>query len=158
MRMPDDELAKLYEPLLNEKGITSTTEKISKVVSLVKDRAHFVSELWDQSSFFFTAPATYDEKTVRKRWKKETPEFMKQLAEVNLQMDDFTAQNQEKVVMDWIKANELHTGSIMNAYRLAIVGEGKGPHMFDITEVIGKEETNKRLERAIKIIQIPENV
>jgi glutamyl-tRNA synthetase len=157
-RMPDEELAKLFVPLLTEKGISSTTEKISKVVSLVKDRATFVSDLWEQSSFFFLAPETYDEKTVRKRWKKETPEHMQQLIDLNMQMVDFSAHNQEKVVMEWIKTNELHTGNIMNAYRLAIVGEGKGPHMFDITELIGKEETNKRLLTAIKRIEIQENV
>ncbi|MDD4698616.1 MAG: glutamate--tRNA ligase, partial [Fermentimonas sp.] len=155
MNMPDTVLAKLYEPTLIEKGINSTTEKVSKVVSLVKERIHFVSELWDQTSYFFVAPESYDEKTVQKRWKKDTPEFMQQLVELNMQMDDFSAHNQEKIVMEWIKTNELHTGNIMNAYRVAIVGEGKGPHMFDITEVIGKDETNERLKRAISVI--PDN-
>ncbi len=158
MNMANDKLSKLYEPILIEKGVTSTIEEISKVVSLVKDRVHFVSELWEQSSFFFVAPETYDEKTIRKRWKKETPEYMQQLIEINRHMDDFSAQNQEKIVMDWIKANDLHTGNVMNAYRLAIVGEGKGPHMFDITEVIGKEETNNRLQSAISRIHFVENV
>lgn len=158
INMPDIDLAKLFEPLLSKKGITASIEKISKVVSLVKDRVHFVSELWDHSSFFFIAPETYDEKTVRKRWNEDTPLAMQQLIEINSQLSDFSAHNQERVVMEWIQNNGLHTGNIMNAYRLAIVGEGKGPHMFDITEVIGKEETNKRLQRAIENIQIPENV
>lgn len=156
MNMPDVELAKLYEPILIEKGMSASIEKISKVVSMVKERVHFVSELWDQSSFFFAAPESYDEKSVRKRWKKDTTENMQQLIEINQRMNTFSAQNQERVVMDWIKTNELHTGNIMNAYRLAIVGAGKGPHMFDITEVIGKEETNDRLKRAIAVI--PNNI
>lgn len=158
INMPDIDLAMLFEPFLSKKGITATTEKISKVVSLVKDRVHFVSELWDHSYFFFIAPETYDEKTVRKRWNEDTPLAMQQLIEINGQLSDFSAHNQEKVVMEWIQNNGLHTGNIMNAYRLAVVGEGKGPHMFDITEVIGKEETNKRLQSAIENIQIPENV
>lgn len=158
INMPDGVLAKLYEPILSEKGISASIEKISKVVSLVKERVHFVSELWDQSSFFFIAPESYDEKTVRKRWKIDTPLNMQQLIEINQHMSDFSAQNQEKVVLEWIQKNGLHTSNIMNAYRLAVVGEGKGPHMFDITEVIGKEETNNRLLSAIKRIQIPENV
>ncbi len=157
-RMSDYELAELYNPILIEKGVSATMEQISKVASLVKDRVHFVSELWDQSSFFFIAPETYDEKTVRKRWKKDTPEYMQQLLEINLQMNDFSSQNQETTIKEWIKTNELHIGNIMNAYRLAIVGESKGPHMFDITEVIGREETNMRLQNAIKRIQISENV
>ncbi|MDD3919482.1 MAG: glutamate--tRNA ligase, partial [Candidatus Pacebacteria bacterium] len=93
-------------------------------------------------------------KTVRKRWKEDTPQYMQQLVELNMQMDDFSAHNQEKIVMEWIKANELHTGNIMNAYRLAIVGEGKGPHIFDITEIIGKEETQNRLKRAITTLSV----
>ena len=154
MKMPDTVLAELYEPTLIEKGINSTTDKVSKVVSLVKERIHFVSELWDQTSYFFVAPESYDEKTVRKRWKEDTPQYMQQLVELNMQMDDFSAHNQEKIVMEWIKANELHTGNIMNAYRLAIVGEGKGPHIFDITEIIGKEETQNRLKRAITTLSV----
>ncbi|MFA6886670.1 MAG: glutamate--tRNA ligase [Fermentimonas sp.] len=154
MKMPDTVLAELYEPTLIEKGINSTTDKVSKVVSLVKERIHFVSELWDQTSYFFVAPESYDEKTVRKRWKEDTPQYMQQLVELNMQMDDFSAHNQEKIVMEWIKDNELHTGNIMNAYRLAIVGEGKGPHIFDITEIIGKEETQNRLKRAITTLSV----
>jgi len=83
---------------------------------------------------------------------------MKQLIQVIREMDDFSAEAQEKTVMDWIQRNQLHTGNIMNAVRLAIVGEGKGPHMFLITEVIGREETIARLQRATDLIPVPENV
>lgn len=78
---------------------------------------------------------------------------MAELAEVIEKIDDFSIENQEKVVMKWIEDMGYNTGVIMNAFRLAIVGEGKGPHMFDITEVIGKEETLKRLHRAIENIK-----
>jgi len=127
-------------------------EKEEKVVGMLKERVHFITELWDQSSFFFVAPKAYDEKTVNKRWKEETPAQMKQLAALLEGTDDFSAKNQEKTVMDWIQQNQLHTGNVMNAFRLAIVGAGKGPHMFDITEVIGKEETLHRLEQAISTL------
>jgi glutamyl-tRNA synthetase, bacterial family len=149
---PDDELAGMFLPILREKGIDAPVEKVTKVVSLVKDRATFVKELWNQSSYFFEAPTRYDEKTVRKRWKQETPGQMKQLAALIGNMEDFSVENQEKTVMEWIENNQLHTGNIMNAFRLAIVGEGKGPHMFNITEIIGKEETLHRLERAISTL------
>ncbi len=154
LRMSDHDLAELFMPVLQEKGISVSVEQAEKVVSLVKERVHFISELWDQSCFFFVAPTTYDEKTVQKRWKQETPEQMKQLSALMAGMDDFSAENQEKTVMDWIQQNQLHTGNVMNAFRLAIVGAGKGPHMFDITGVIGKEETLRRLERAISILQL----
>ncbi|SDZ79607.1 glutamyl-tRNA synthetase [Porphyromonadaceae bacterium KH3R12] len=152
LKMSDHDLAELFMPALQEKGISTSMEKVEKVVGLVKERVHFISELWDQSSFFFVAPKAYDEKTVNKRWKEETPAQMKQLAALLEGTDDFSAKNQEKTVMDWIQQNQLHTGNVMNAFRLAIVGAGKGPHMFDITEVIGKEETLHRLEQAISTL------
>lgn len=152
LQMTDHNLAKLFIPVLQEKGISASMEKVEKVVGLVKERVHFINELWDQSFFFFVAPTTYDEKTVQKRWKEETPEQMRQLAELLDRTDDFSAKNQEQTVMDWIQQNQLHTGNVMNAFRLAIVGAGKGPHMFDITEVIGKEGTLHRLEQAISTL------
>lgn len=148
----DAELAKMFMPILKEKGIETSEEKAAKIIGLVKDRVHFVKELWDQSSFFFVAPTEYDEKTVRKRWKANTPNEMQQLIEVLKNISDFSSQNQEPIVKQRISDNELHLGNIMNAFRLAVVGEGKGPHIFDITEIIGKEETISRLEKAIKNI------
>ncbi len=158
LHTPDAVLAELFAPILQEKGVSAPPPMVTKVVGLVKERVHFVSELWDQSFFFFKAPTVYDEKTIRKRWKKETPAEMKKLIQLIREMDDFSAETQEKTVMGWIQDNQLHTGNIMNAYRLAVVGEGKGPHMFHITEVIGREETIARLQRATDLIPVPENV
>ncbi len=146
---PDAELAKMFMPILKEKGVDASEDKTEKIIGLVKDRVNFVKELWSQSSFFFVAPTEYDEKTVRKRWKANTTNEMQQLIGVLKNISDFSSQNQEAVVKQWISDNELHMGNIMNAFRLAVVGEGKGPHMFDITEIIGKEETINRLEKAI---------
>jgi glutamyl/glutaminyl-tRNA synthetase len=120
---------------------------------MMKDRVNFVKELWDVCSFFFVAPSSYDEKTVRKRWKEYSAVQMTELKEVISSIDDFSIEGQEKVVMDWIGKKEYNTGDVMNAFRLAIVGEGKGPHMFDITSVLGKEETLERLQRAIEILK-----
>jgi len=152
LNMPERDLTTLFVPILQEKGVSAPTEMVMKVVGLVKERVHFVKELWDQSSFFFVAPTSYDEKTTRKRWKKESPDQMSSLMQLIREMDDFSAEQQEKTVMAWIQQNQLHTGNIMNAFRLAIVGEGKGPHMFTITAMIGKEETLRRLEQAIAVL------
>ena len=149
MKMQDEEVAKLFNPILNEKGIDAPFDKIVAIVAMIKERVHFIEELWDQSSFFFITPESYDEKTVRKRWKKDSNEHMQQLTELLKQTDDFSSANLESVVKEWIQTNELHMGNIMNAFRLAIVGESKGPHMFNITELIGKEETIKRMELAL---------
>lgn len=157
LNMSDSDLAALFTPILQEKGVSAPMAKVTEVVGMVKERVHFVKELWEQSSFFFVAPASYDEKTVRKRWKAETPDQMRALMQLIREMDDFSVENQEKRVMEWIQQNQLHTGNIMNAFRLAIVGEGKGPHMFNITALIGKEETLRRLEQAIAALSVRED-
>ena len=146
------EIAAMYLPYLEEKGLKPDMALVEKAVSLVKERISFAKELWDQSYFFFQAPETYDEKIVRKRWKEDSSQQMSELAEVLTGIDNFSAPNQEEIVKGWIERKEYHLGNIMNALRLAIVGESKGPHMFDITATIGKDETVLRLEKAVKNI------
>lgn len=146
---PNSEIAAIFYPILQDKGIESPLQYIETVVGLVKERVSFVKELWDQASFFFVAPTAYDEKVVKKRWKEESPSQLSELAEVLKGIDDFSSHNQEEIVKGWIESKGYHLGNIMNAFRLAVVGESKGPHMFDITATIGKEETIVRLEKAI---------
>ena len=153
LMMPDSQLAEIFRKELLQKGINAPLETVTRIVGLVKERVHFIHELWDQTSFFFEAPVSYEEKTVRKRWKEGTPAQMKELASLLEGMDDFSAAAQESTVMDWIQRNGYHTGDVMNAFRLAVVGAGRGPHMFQITELIGKEETIRRLHRAVANIQ-----
>jgi len=126
--------------------------KLEKIVSLVRERANFVNEIAEQSSFFFLAPETYDEKTVQKRWKEETPNQMRELIAVLSEINEFSSAKTEEIVKAWIEAKGYNLGAIMNAFRLAIVGAPKGPNVFDIVSIIGKEETVRRLERAIKTI------
>jgi glutamyl-tRNA synthetase len=149
----DAQIAELFIPLLSEKGIQPPFDFVVKAVSLVKDRISFVRDLWEQTSFFFFSPQTYDEKTVRKRWKEESPAQITELAQLLAGIDDFSSDQQEEVVKAWIETKGYHLGNVMNAFRLAIVGEGKGPHIFDITALIGKDETVKRLEKAVGAIQ-----
>ena len=151
----NEALASMFVKELEAKGISVERGRLSQIIGLVKERVNFVKELWNQTCFFFEAPVSYDEKTVKKRWKAETPSEMTRLTSLLESIDDFSAENQEKVVMDWIQNEGLHMGNVMNAFRLAIVGEGKGPHMFDITSIIGKEETIRRLQTAIDKIQAP---
>jgi len=149
----DEQLAELFRFELKDKGLDMTTDKLVKVVSLIKERSNFVKDFWLQSSFFFVAPAEYDEKTVQKRWKSETPEQMNELVAVLAAIDDFSAHNTETIVKEWIVAKEYNLGGVMNAFRLCLVGEAKGPHLFDITDVIGKEETLERIKRAVAVVK-----
>lgn len=147
------EIADLFTPYLLQEDISANPEYIESVVGLVKERINLISELREQTSFFFKAPESYDEKTVKKRWKEDSPALLNELCGILENITDFSAQNQEEIVKAWIENNGYHMGNIMNAFRLAVVGESKGPHMFDITAIIGKEETLKRLKTAINKIK-----
>lgn len=120
---------------------------------MMKDRVSFVKELWPLCSFFFIAPTEYDEKTTKKRWKEYSAQQMTELADVLRNIDDFSIEGQEPVVMKWVEEKGYKLGDVMNAFRLTLVGEGKGPGMFDISAFLGKEETLKRLERAIEVLK-----
>ena len=153
MRMPDDKLAQLFMPVLAAKGVTGFAEDyVARAVGMVKSRVDFIDELWDQGDFFFVAPTEYAEKDVRKRWKEDTPQIMEQLIGVLEGIDDMTSANAEKIVLGWIEENGYHLGNVMNAFRLAVVGSCRGPHMFDITELMPREEVIARIRRAIDTI------
>ncbi len=149
----NEELTELFLPILQEKGISADPAKTAKIIGLVKNRISFVKELWAQTSYFFIAPESYEEKSVKKRWKEDTPERMKELIEILENITDFASEDTEKIVLGWITENNYHMGNVMNAFRLAVVGECKGPHMFDITTILGKEETIKRIKKAIEVLQ-----
>ena len=153
LKKSDDEIAKLFAPIVCNYGIDESMERITQVVHMMKDRVNFVSELWDLCSFFFIPPTEYDEKTVRKRWKEFSAQQMTELAEVLEGIDDFSLENQEKIVMAWVEEKEYKLGDVMNAFRLALVGIGKGPGMFDISAFLGKTETLRRLRRAIEVLK-----
>jgi glutamyl-tRNA synthetase len=149
---PIEEIADLFQHILVEKDIIEDSAKVQRIVTLVRERANFISELWEQASFFFVAPETYCEIAVKKRWKTDSSNQMLQLAELLDSVEPFTAHETETAVKAWMEVKEYGMGAVMNAFRLAVVGESKGPHMFDIIEIIGKEETIARLKKAIEII------
>ena len=153
LRKSNEEIADLFAPIVANNGVDESMERIRTVVSLMKDRVNFVRELWDLCSFFFLPPTEYDEKTVRKRWKEYSAQQMTELAEVLEGIDDFSIEGQEPVVMKWVEDKGYKLGDIMNAFRLALVGIGKGPGMFDISAFLGKEETLRRLRRAVEVLK-----
>jgi len=153
LKSDNEKIANLFAPIVANNGIDETMDRIVQVVALMKDRVNFVKELWPLCSFFFIAPTEYDEKTVRKRWKENSSAVMGELVQVLSSLDDFSIESQEAAVMNWINAKEYKLGDVMNAFRLALVGIGKGPGMFDISAFLGKEETIKRLNRAIEVLK-----
>lgn len=155
MAMPGERLLELFKPVLKANGVDPadfSDEYIIRAIDMVKGRANFVNDLWDQAKFFIVAPTEYAEKDIRKRWKEDTPERMRELIEHLEALSDFSSAAAEPPIIAWIESNGYHLGNVMNAFRLAVVGECKGPHMFDITELLGKEETVARIRRAIDSI------
>lgn len=153
MKKPDEELAELFKPILEEKGISGySDEYIAKALGMVKGRANLIPDLWTQADFFFVAPESYAEKDVKKRWSEQTPAIMEELIGVLEGIDDMTSANAEKIVLDWIAEKGYHLGNVMNAFRLAVVGACRGPHMFDITELMPKAEVIARIRKAINSI------
>lgn len=153
--LPDAQLAELFKPILKEQGVEGfDDEYITRAVSMVKGRINFVKDLWEQAKFFFVEPTEYDAKAVKKRWSEDTPRLMNELIDVLNRLDDFSSAAAEPIVLGWITDNGYHMGNVMNAFRLTIVGECKGPHMFDITELMGKEETVRRVRLGIERIKI----
>ncbi|MBP5712920.1 MAG: glutamate--tRNA ligase, partial [Prevotella sp.] len=132
LQKSNEEIATLFAPIVANNGVDVPMERVVKVVGMMKDRVNFVKELWPLCSFFFISPTEYDEKTVKKRWKEYSAQQMTELAEVLKDIDDFTVEGQEPVVMKWVEEKQYKLGDVMNAFRFALVGIGKGPGMFDI--------------------------
>jgi len=156
-KLPDERLAGLFKPVLAANGVNPddfSDDYIARAVGMVKGRIYFVKDLWDQAKFFFKAPETYNPKDVKKRWNEDTPRIMGELVEVLRGIDDFSSKAAEPVVLDWIASKGYHLGNVMNAFRLTVVGECKGPHMFDITELLGKDETINRINKGVESITL----
>ncbi len=151
----DRELADLFRLDLANKAIPGYAQQddyVEKVVALIKERANFVSDFWELSAYFFESPTDFDEKAVRKQWKEDTPQIMTDLIGVLENIEDFSSENVETLVKEWINKNNLSFGKVMPPLRLVIVGAMKGPHMFDILGMVGKAESISRIKKAIATI------
>lgn len=154
IKKSDEEVAQLFLPILKEKGYDCEMKRLTYIVSLIKERINFPADLWEQANFFFEAPTEYDEKSLKKRWKLESPQYLTELCDVLNGLDDFSkVEENEKVVLDWVASKEYHLGTMMNSFRITLVGAAKGPHIFNIIDILGKEETLSRVRRALEIIK-----
>ena len=161
----NEELAEQFMPMLlkhlQQSDLPSTgacadlqqsdlKRKLSKVISLTKDRVNFVSELWEQVNFFFVAPEEYDEKSLKKRWKEDSPKHMTEMLALLEAHEDWSAEGLDNLIMPWIAEKEYGVGIVMNAFRICLVGAARGPHIWNITDVLGKEETLRRVRTALE--------
>ncbi len=155
--MPDEQLAKAFIPVLEANGVNPddfSIGYITRAVSMVKSRINFVGDLWEQARFFFVAPVEYEAKSVKKRWSEETPAILTELIERLRALPSLDSKPAEDDIIGWITERGYHMGNVMNAFRLAVVGECKGPHMFDIVELMGIEPIAQRVNTAIANIPL----
>ncbi|WP_405384844.1 glutamate--tRNA ligase [Maribacter sp. LLG6340-A2] len=151
----NEDLATLFLSIVEKHNVSDTRKSkayVTEVVSLIKERAVFVSDFWALSDYFFIAPSSYNEKAAKKQWKEDTSHIMNQLLTVLEPIDDFSSENTELLVKNWIKENELSFGKVMPPLRLVLVGDMKGPHIFDIMQLLGKEESMARIKTALNTL------
>ena len=146
----NEELAEQFMPYLEAKGLSGDIATVAKVIGLTKDRVNFVSELWEQVNFFFVAPTEYDEKSLKKRWKEDSPKHMTEMLALLEAHEDWSAEGLDNLIMPWIAEKEYGVGIVMNAFRICLVGAARGPHIWNITDVLGKEETLQRVRTALE--------
>jgi glutamyl-tRNA synthetase len=148
VKMDNAMISKAFAHILQAKGVAFDGQKLEKIVGLVKERVNFVHEIWDQASFFFEAPKEYDEITVKKFWKDDSPAIMNEVAQVITAVEPYTTENIEPAIKSYINDKGHGMGKVMNCLRLSLVGESKGPGVADICELLGKAQTISRIEAA----------
>ena len=152
--LSDEEVADHLEAQLKEHGISADRAYIVKVAGMMKERITFPSELWDTCSYFFQAPTEYNEKDVAKRWTPDMHIHMAKVIEI-LNTVPFEHDAIHKALLDdYIAANGLNTGKVMNSLRIAVVGRTVGPDMITLILMLGKDETIRRVERAIEKLKV----
>lgn len=152
LKKDNAELAEIFNNTLLDKNIQCSKERLIAIVSLIKDRLNFLGDFWEQSHYFFCAPESYDPQAVKKRWKEHTADYLRVINDMLQEVKPFDKRAAHDKVMQYIQDNELNMGQVLNSYRIALVGEAKGPDLFDIIDLLGVDESAQRVEKAIKVI------
>ncbi len=155
-KMSAAELAPMVQPILQANGVETSDELAGKAAEIMKERATLLPDFWELINFFFAAPTEYDAKQTKKYWKGDNPRILSELREILAAIDDFSLENTEAIVHAWISEKGYGMGQVMNTLRLALVGAGKGPGMYDVTAFIGREECLNRIDRVLEVLPIPE--
>jgi len=147
-----EDLAQDLQIILKENGVEAEDNFVETVCEQLKERATFVKDMWEEGKYYFAAPTSYDEKTIRKKWKEDTPKYVSELKDKLSVLSDFSSENIEVEFKDYLEENELGMGRLLPAFRVCLTGLGMGPSLFDIASLLGKEETIKRMETALEKI------
>lgn len=154
LRMKSDaELATLFATILKEHNITADSKFVEGVCKLVKEKAHFVSEFWANGSYFFIAPTSYDADVIKKRWNEQASTFIKEVTEAYKNLSNFNAAETEATFKATAEKLGMGPGQVMQLFRVCLSGVGGGPMLFEMAELLGKEEVVKRLNTALSSIK-----
>ena len=148
----ESQVTKEFQKLLKEKEIMVEESYVKNVVSLIKERAVFVKDLWDQGYFFFISPTSFEPKDTKKAWKEGSAELMNELKTFLEGQENFETEQLQADVKNWIKSKEIGFGKVMMPLRLALVGALQGPDVYEIASYIGKQQTLSRLTKAIETL------
>mgnify|MGYP000557203039 FL=1 len=147
-----EELAQDLQLILKENGVEAEDNFVETVCEQLKERATFVKDMWEEGKYYFLSPTSYDEKTIRKKWKEDTPKYVSELKNRLAELADFSSESIEIEFKKYLEENELGMGKLLPAFRVCLTGLGMGPSLFDIASLLGKEETIKRMETALEKI------
>jgi len=147
-----EELGKYLQIILKENGVEAEDSFVETVCEQLKERSTFVKDMWEEGRYYFESPTSYDEKTIRKKWKEDTPKYLSELKDRLAELSDFFSESIEVEFKKYLEENELGMGKLLPAFRVCLTGLGMGPSLFDIASLLGKEETIKRMETALEKI------
>ena len=147
-----EELGQRLQIILKENGVEAEDDFVATVCEQLKERATFVKDMWKEGRYYFEAPTSYDEKTIRKKWKEDTPKYVSELKDRLAGLSEFSSENIEVAFRKYLEENELGMGKLLPAFRVCLTGLGMGPSLFDIASLLGKEKTIKRMETALEKI------
>ena len=147
-----EDLAKDLQEILKQNGVDANEDFVGEVCEQLKERATFVKDMWEEGKYYFVAPKSYDEKTIRKKWKEDTSNLLSEFKNRIEAISEFSSENIEIEFKSYLEEKEIGMGKLLPAFRVSLTGLGMGPSLFDIAALLGKEETIKRMETALKKI------
>jgi glutamyl-tRNA synthetase len=147
-----EDLTQDLQIILKENGVEANDNFVATVCEQLKERSTFVKDMWEEGKYYFESPTSYDEKTIRKKWKEDTPKYISELKDRLSELSDFSSESIEIEFKKYLEENELGMGMLLPAFRVSLTGLGMGPSLFDIASLLGKEETIQRMETALEKI------
>ncbi len=147
-----EELAQELQVILKENRVGAKNDFVQEVCEQLKERATFIKDIWGEGKYYFEAPISYDEKTIRKKWKEDTPKHISELKDKLSELLDFSSESIEIEFKKYLEENKLAMGMLLPAFRVSLTGLGMGPSLFEIASLLGKEETIQRMETALEKI------